>query len=72
MSERLIVDVIRTHASELMSISGVVGVAQGDLKGEPCVTVMVVEQTDEMKYGIPGELDGFPVVISETGKLRAQ
>ena len=72
MSERSIADVLKIHATELMALPGVVGVAQGELNGAPCVTVMVIEKTRELNDQIPKVLDGFPVKVSETGELKAQ
>ena len=68
---RPIADVLREHTDSLMALPGVVGTAQGELDGKPCVMVLVVELTDELKAQIPEELDGYPVVISETGEIKA-
>ncbi len=68
---RPIADVLREHTDELMTLPGVVGTAQGEQDGKPCVMVLVVELTDELKRQIPEELDGYPVVISETGEIKA-
>jgi len=36
------------------------------------VMVMVVARTEELDSMIPKEIDGFQIVISETGELNAQ
>ncbi len=54
-----------------MTLPGVVGTAQSEQDGKPCIMVLVVELTDELKRQIPDELEGYPVVISETGEIKA-
>jgi hypothetical protein len=72
VSERSISDVLQRHTAELMALPNVVGTAQGELNGEPSVMVMVVARTEELESMIPKEIDGFLIVISETGELNAQ
>ncbi|MEJ2722413.1 MAG: hypothetical protein P8181_14940 [bacterium] len=63
--------VMDAHAGALMSIPGVVGVAIGALDdGTPCIQILVVEATGELKKRLPGSLDGHPVVIEVTGTIR--
>jgi hypothetical protein len=68
---RSIDDVIKEHAPRLMAIPGVVGVYQS-LKDDSvtCLKVMVRQMTPEVQQQIPGELEGYPVVIEETGEIR--
>ena len=54
-----------------MDLPGVVGTAQGEHDGVPCVMVLVVALTEDLKAQIPDELDGYAVVISETGEIKA-
>ena len=54
-----------------MALPGVVGTAQGEQDGKPCIMVLVVELTDDLRAQIPNELDGYTIVISETGEIRA-
>ena len=61
---RPIADVLREHTDSLMALPGVVGTAQGEQDGKPCVMVLVVELTDDLKAQIPGELEGNPAVLS--------
>jgi hypothetical protein len=63
--------VMDAHVDELMSIPGVVGVAIGATgSGAPSIRVLVVEDTNESRKQIPDTLDGHPVVIEVTGKIR--
>ena len=71
MVMRDINDVMQSHTEELMSIPGVVGVYIGALgDGTPCIKVMVVEKTPELESKIPSVLEGYPLVIVESGEIR--
>ena len=64
--------VLEAHAAELMAIEGVVGVAVG-LAADgrtPCLKVLLVEHTPELAARIPGTLEGQPVELEESGRLR--
>ena len=72
MPRRDINAVLRAHQDELMAIPGVVGVYVGlmDDGKTPCLKVMVSEKTRELEQQIPKSLEGYPVVIEETGVIR--
>lgn len=72
MSKPDINEVLRAHDKELMAIPGVVGVYVGALEDgkSPCLKVMVVKKTPELERRIPKSLDGYPVVVEETGVIR--
>jgi hypothetical protein len=40
-------------------------------EGKPCIKVYVIEETPDLDQRIPHNLDGHPVVVEETGKLKA-
>jgi len=71
MPQKTIQEVLKEHTPELMSIPGVVGTAIGEQKGELCIRILVIEKTPEMTKKIPSTLEGFPVVIQETGEIKA-
>jgi hypothetical protein len=72
MARRDINAVLSEHDDALMAIEGVVGVYVGLLEDEktPCLKVMVVRQTPELTRRIPSSLEGYPVVVEETGIIR--
>jgi hypothetical protein len=70
MAETTIKEVLKKNTDSLMSIRGVVGTAIGECDGKPCIMVLVVKKTPELTKQIPSELQGFPVVIEETGVIR--
>ena len=71
MANKTIEEVIRENARELMSIPGVVGAGQGLCEGKPCIKVFVIKKTPKLEQKIPKTLDGYQVVIEETGEIKA-
>lgn len=71
MPQKPIVEVLKSHTDHLMSIPGVVGTGIGEFEGRPCIKVLVVKKTEELEKKIPKTLDGYKVVIDETGEIRA-
>lgn len=69
--KRSIGDVLGEHSDSLMATSGVAGVAEGEFDGKPCILVLVVELTNELRKQIPNDLDGYRVVVSESGEIKA-
>jgi hypothetical protein len=53
-----------------MTLSGVVGTAEGRCDGKPCIKVYVKEKTPDILNQIPSEIEGYPVTIEETGEIR--
>ena len=63
--------VLNVHAKKLMEIQGVTGLFVGQTeKGEPCIKVMVVKKNADFNKKIPRQLDGYPVIIHESGIIR--
>jgi hypothetical protein len=72
MSTADIIRAMDAHVNELMAIPGVVGVAVGALDdGKLCIKVLVAKKTPEHRERIPKEIEGYPVVIEESGEIRA-
>ncbi len=71
MAAKTILEVLEEYTDEWMAIPGVVGTAIGELDGKPCIKILAAERTEEMATRIPSEVEGFPVVIMDTGELRA-
>lgn len=69
--KRPIEEVLSAHSDELMAIPDVNGVYIGELEdGQACITVLVSKKTALHKKKIPKKLEGYPVVIEETGEMR--
>ena len=54
-----------------MSLAGVVGVAQGEYERQPCVVVLVTEESAELLRSIPSTIEGYRVLVKVTGEIRA-
>lgn len=70
VGKKSIEQVLKEHTPELMSVPNVVGTAEGRSNGRPCIEVYVVKQTPELRKRIPASLDGYPVIVKETGNIR--
>ena len=64
--------VLASHTDSLMAIPGVVGVGEGEKDGRPTVYVMVERRTAELDAALPDSLDGYEVVVKETGLIEPQ
>ncbi len=71
VTAKTIVEVLKDHTEELMSLSGVVGTAQGLCDDKPCIKVYVIKKTSELAQKIPDIIEGYKVMIEETGEIRA-
>ncbi len=72
MTKRDINEVLRAHDREIMAIPGVTGIYVGLLDDQKtlCLKVMVIKDTPELKSKIPRQIEGYPVVVEETGEIR--
>jgi hypothetical protein len=71
MSKQTIEQVQAKYQDEWMSIPGVVGIGIGAANGKPVIKVLVINKMMELEQQIPKEVEGYPVVIEETGEIRA-
>ena len=62
--------VLERHVQRIVSLPGVVGVSEGESDGRPCITVYVAERTAAVVGQIPSDLEGWPVVVRESGEFR--
>lgn len=72
MKSKPIEEVLKSHTDRLMAISGVAGTGQGLHEGKACIKVYVVKLTPELRKKIPGNIEGYPVIIEETGMFRSR
>lgn len=72
MSARTVADVLGRHGDRLTGVAGVVGVAEGEREGRPCILVLVTRAEGIEPGALPSEIEGFPVDIRETGAIRAR
>ena len=70
MPTKTIEEVLKEHTNELMSVSGVVGTGQGLCDNKPCIKIFVIRKTEALDQKIPDTLEGYPVMIEETGEIK--
>ena len=63
-------EALKKHTRVLLSITGVTGTAIGLCDGKPCIKVYVLKKTPELDEKIPGQIEGYTVVIEETGEFK--
>lgn len=70
MEETSVAAVLKRHTPRLMSVPGVVGTAEAQCGGKPCIKVYVKKKSPDVSAQIPAEIEGYPVTIQETGEIR--
>jgi hypothetical protein len=71
MSKQTIEQVQAKYQDRWMRIPGVVGVGIGAANGKMVIKVLVANKTMELEQRIPKEEEDYPIVIEETGEIRA-
>lgn len=71
MVKKTIEQVQADHEDEWLAVPGVVGVAIGRAEGRPCITILVSSNLEEVRRRIPRTAEGYPIVLHETGTIRA-
>ena len=71
MPDKTIEQVLQENTDRLMALDGVVGTAQGQCSGKPCIYVFVAQSTPALTNQIPSEIDGYQVQIQESGVFQA-
>jgi hypothetical protein len=65
-------EVVADHTPRLMALAGVVGIAEGLDRGQPCVLILVEALSPQLRRSLPKSLDGYRVKVQPTGELRAR
>jgi len=68
---RSIEEVQQSHTDAWMTIPGVVGTAIGRSQSEPSILVLVADNPDRVRKQIPFAVEGYPVVIQQTGEFHS-
>jgi len=71
MPERTIEQVQEEHTDDWMAIPGVEGTAIGLFEDKPCIKIFSSRKAEELRAKIPSTIEGYPVIIEETGVFRA-
>lgn len=64
--------VLADHDQKLIALKGVTGVYVGLLEDgrTPCLRVMLVRDTPELRKAIPASIEGYRVVVEISGEIR--
>ena len=71
MPDKTIEWVFQKYTKKLISLPGVVGIAQGEFKNKPCIKIYVTGKTQQLLQQVPSDLEGYMVIVEESGKFRA-
>jgi len=71
MPEKTIEQVQEDNTDAWMAIPGIEGTAIGLFEGKPGIKIFTSARTDEIRTKIPSTVEGYPVIIEETGAFRA-
>ena len=71
MPEQTIEQVQEKHTAKWMAIPGIQGTAIGMSEGKPCILILSSVKPETLRDKIPSQVEGYPVVIRETGAFRA-
>ncbi|TKJ36255.1 MAG: hypothetical protein CEE38_12635 [Planctomycetes bacterium B3_Pla] len=69
--ERTIEQVQEDHTDEWMAIPGVEGTGIGLCDDKPCIKIFSSIKPEQLRAKIPSNVEGYAVIIEETGAFRA-
>ena len=74
MSDQIskITEIKRRHEKQWLGIGGVTAIGIGRINNQAGIIISVAGHTDKVRAQIPYEVEGIPVKVQVTGKLRAQ
>lgn len=73
MANRPVKEVMEDHAGKLISIPEVTAVAVSELEdGTPCIKILIIEESAEIRAELPDSLEGYPVVVEVSGRIEAK
>ena len=71
MPDKSIEQVLQDNTDQWMAIPGIEGTAIGLYEGKPCIKIFSSSKPQQLKDKIPSTVEGYPVIIEETGAFRA-
>ena len=63
--------VLADHSPQWMATPGVVGAGIGLCEDRPCIKIFVAKKSDRLAEEIPSTVEGYRVVVEESGPFRA-
>lgn len=71
MPQRSIEQVLKENTDQWLAIPGVEGTAISLFEGKHCIRIFASSNAQKLQDKIPSTIEGYPVVIEETGEFRA-
>lgn len=72
MTEQTIEQVQHVYTAQWMDIPGVQGTAIGQHEGSLCILILSSVRASDLRDNIPESVQGYPVVIKETGTFHTR
>jgi hypothetical protein len=63
--------VLAAHTDTWMKIPGVEGTGETKMDGKPAILIFVDTLTDSLRSQLPQSVEGYPIVIQESGEIKA-
>lgn len=71
MQKKPVEIIFEEHQDEWLAIPGVQGFYQGEAEnGDEIIVIMVDKNTEEIRKALPDSVEGYPVIIEETGVIK--
>jgi len=71
MPATTIEQVLKENTDAWMAVDGVEGTAIGIYKEKPCIKIFASVKAEKLRGKIPPIVEGYPVIIEQTGVFRA-
>jgi len=64
-----VAEVIEANLDHLFSLEDVAGVAEGEVDGQPCIKIYLVQENTRTVLELPEEIDGIRLITEITGSF---
>lgn len=59
-------------ATKWMEYAGIEGIGQGEKDGADCIVVFISIPLSKLEFEIPSSINGYQIIIEESGSISAQ
>ena len=64
-----VAEVIEANLDRLFGLEDVAGVAEGEIDGQPCIKIYLVQENTRTVLELPDEIDGIRLITEITGSF---
>lgn len=64
--------VLAEHKTRILAVPGVVGVGEGECDGQPCIKVLILEESADLEERIGSMVEGYPVEFVISGAIETK